>query len=148
MKLNRDSAAVQFVKYGMVGVLNTLITLFAIYVCKSIIGINPFVSNAIGYILGVLNSFIWNKTWVFHAKGHVSSEAVKFFVGFGVCYLIQLFVVWALTVHSPLKDAQWDIYSFTLSGYGVATIIGSVVYTVANFIFNRLITFKTRNKTA
>jgi putative flippase GtrA len=30
----------------------------------------------------------------------------------------------------------------TLSGYGIATLIGNVCYTLCNFVYNRLITFK------
>lgn len=29
-----------------------------------------------------------------------------------------------------------------ISGYGIATLIGMGVYTVANFVYNRLITFR------
>ena len=36
----------------------------------------------------------------------------------------------------------WNLGFTMISGYGLATIIGMGVYTVANFVFNRLVTFR------
>ncbi len=134
---------IQFIKYGIVGVINTLITLGVIFLCKSIIGINPMISNALGYIAGVINSFLWNKTWVFHSDGSYRREAMKFLMGFGICYGVQFLFVWFLSYQSPLGAMQWELpWGFVLSGYGVATILGNIVYTITNFIYNRMVTFR------
>lgn len=132
----------QFVRYAIVGVINTLITLIVIYVAKSLIGINEYLSNAIGYIAGLVNSFIWNKNWVFRVKEESFLQVVRFLVGFAVCYLLQITAVWALTEHTVYGPMVWDIYGFKISGYGVATLIGMVLYTLANFVYNRLVTFR------
>jgi putative flippase GtrA len=58
-----------------------------------------------------------------------------------VCYAVQFAVVWGLNQFA-LKDFEVDIVVMTLSGYGIATLIGNVCYTVCNFIYNRLVTFK------
>lgn len=121
--------------------MNTLLTLLVIFLCKSVFGINEYVSNAIGYIAGVVNSFVWNRNWVFRSNGALSRQAVHFIIGFLVCYAIQFAVVWSLN-QFVLTDFEWRIFAFTLSGYGLATLIGNVAYTLCNFIYNRLITFK------
>lgn len=132
---------VQFIKYCIVGVLNTLVCFGVIYLCKSFFGLNLYLSNALGYIAGVINSFLCNKSWVFKSKGSYRREAVKFLVGFGVCYLLQFIVVWMLT-ESDFGKIDFRIYSVVISGYGIATILGNVVYTLANFVYNRLVTFR------
>lgn len=137
----RRREMLRFVKYCMVGVLNTLLTLGVIFLCKSLLGVNPYISNAAGYLVGVTNSFLWNKKWVFHSSGGMRSEAVKFLCGFGICYALQFLVVWGLN-QSSFGDIEVYLYVFTLSGYGIATLIGNVAYTVANFAYNRLVTFK------
>lgn len=142
MDQRKKTTAIQFVKYALVGVLNTLVTLGVIFLCKSIIGVNPLVSNAIGYVAGVINSFLWNKTWVFRSKNGYLREAVKFFIGFLVCYGVQFLTVWLLSYQSPLADFEIVLLGFVLSGYGIATLIGNVVYTVVNFVYNRAVTFK------
>lgn len=141
MEINEKDPIVQFVKFIMVGVLNTGLTLIIIYLCKSVLGINEYVSNLVGYVAGVINSFLWNKNWVFKVKNHLLRQAAVFLLGFGICYLLQLLVVFWITDCTPYGDMTWTIESYTISGYGIATIVGMGVYTVANFIYNRVVTF-------
>jgi len=138
----RHQKSMQFVKYCIVGVLNTLVTLGVIYLCKSLLGWNLYVSNALGYICGVVNSFVCNRQWVFHSHGHYGREALKFIVGFLLCYGLQFIVVWMLT--STYGKYDFRILGIVLSGYGIATLIGNVVYTLANFVYNRMVTFTAR----
>lgn len=142
MNFRQKKNLIQFVKYALVGVLNTLLTLGLIFLCKSVFGIDQMLSNAIGYVAGFVNSFLWNKTWVFHSKKGYAKEAVKFFAGFLICYGIQFLTVWALSYKSPLEGFEVNILGFVLSGYGIATLIGNVVYTLANFVYNRTVTFR------
>ena len=142
MTLSKKQTAIQFIKYILVGCLNTAITLGVIFLCKSLLNVNPYVSNAIGYIAGLIISFIWNKNWVFKSQKGYSREAIKFAVGFGICYGLQLLVVFLLN-SNDFGDRQWELGTiFTISGYGVATLLGNVVYTLVNFIYNRMVTFK------
>ena len=134
----------RFVKYCTVGVINTAVTLLVILVTKSVIGLHPLLCNALGYTAGVINSFLWNRAWVFRSDGKMGREAVKFIIGFGICYLAQFLLVWWLS-SGLLAPFEWDLGFFTLSGYGVATLAGNVLYTILNFIYNRLITFSPAN---
>lgn len=142
-RILRNTSLIQFVKYACVGVLNTLVTLCVIFICKVLFGVNPLVSNAIGYVAGVINSFLWNKNWVFKTSGHYTREAVRFLVGFFVCYGLQFLTVWLLSYKTPLKDFEMAIFAFTLSGYGLATLVGNVVYTLTNYAYNKIVTFRT-----
>jgi putative flippase GtrA len=78
---------------------------------------------------------------VFRSNGALSRQAVHFIIGFLVCYAVQFLVVWTLN-QFVLKDVELHIVVMTLSGYGIATLIGNVCYTLCNFVYNRLITFK------
>ena len=131
----------KFIKYCAVGVLNTLICLGVIFICKSIFEINPYVSNAIGYIAGVINSFLWNKKWVFKSNRNMGREAIVFICGFAICYALQFLIVWSLN-QSSFGPEEFSFWVFTITGYGIATILGNIVYTVANFLYNRIITFR------
>lgn len=131
----------QFVKYCIVGALNTMVCLGVIFVCKSLVGVNPYLSNILGYAAGLINSFLWNKQWVFRTHGGYSREALRFLAGFALCYVMQLAVVFALNT-SPFGKFEVDIFGFVLSGYGIATLLGNLVYTLANYVYNRLVTFR------
>ncbi|MDE7153102.1 MAG: GtrA family protein [Muribaculaceae bacterium] len=142
MELNSRQTAIQFTKYAMVGVINTLVTLALIFIFKTLLGVNEYVSNAIGYVGGVINSFLWNKKWVFKSHKGMGKEAVKFLIGFLFCYGVQFLAVWVLNEHTFLGNLLIDLGFYTVSGYGIATIIGMVLYTLLNFLYNRLVTFR------
>lgn len=131
-------------RFAVTGAVNTLLTLAVIYVTKGLLGLNPWLANALGYGIGFVNSFIWNKLWVFRSHNGVFREALTFCLGFAVCYILQFVVTWTLTEATPLGDRIFSVGGFVFSGYAVATIIGMAAYTAANFLFNRLVTFRLR----
>ena len=65
---------IEFLKFIIVGMINTMVTLVVIFTTKSLLGLNPYLSNALGYVAGLTNSFIWNKAWVFRSKGSTGAE--------------------------------------------------------------------------
>lgn len=143
MKINiRGAAMRQFMRYLFVGVINTVVTLAVIYLCKSVLEINQWVSNAIGYVAGLINSFVWNKNWVFKSHHGAVAEAIKFGIGFLICYGIQLLVTWFLVTPMALGAIIWNFGFGSLTGYALATVMGMGVYTMCNFVYNRLVTFK------
>lgn len=129
----------RLVKYCAVGAMNTLITLAVIYVCKSLLEWNPYLSNALGYGCGLVNSFVCNRRWVFHSHGQYMGEILRFLLGFVACYALQLAAVYLLTKH--YGHYTYTLAGIVLSGYGIATLIGNALYTMANYAYNRLITF-------
>lgn len=49
---------IQLIKYGIIGAGNTLITLAVFYIVNTLCGLPFTVANILGYILGLVNSFI------------------------------------------------------------------------------------------
>ena len=91
------------------------------------------ISNIIGYIIGVLNSFIFNKFWTFKSTANFKGEAVKFFAVFLVCFGIQFgFTVFFKEILLFPKE--------------IATIGGMVIYTILGFFGNKIFTFKKDTK--
>lgn len=150
MKDNTKTTAIQLIKYGIVGVSNSLITLIVIFLCNEILGLKLMLSDTLGYIAGVINSFIWNKEWVF--KTHdtkVLKEAGLFTGGFLLCFGLQF--VTLLIIRNPMKSMSIGLLGtdFTIFGLDAnaigeyaGVIIGMVVYTLSNFVFNRCVTFR------
>ncbi len=63
---------VQFVKFGIVGISNTLIT-FAVYtLLLKVFGVWYLAASAIGFVLGATNGFLLNRAWTF--RGHVGDS--------------------------------------------------------------------------
>jgi putative flippase GtrA len=120
---------VQFLKFGIVGVSNTLIT-FAVYtLLLKGFGVWYLAASAIGFVVGAINGFLWNRRWTF--RGHVGDALTP--VRWGIvqgCGLGLNLGLLYLLVH----DAGLD----KLLGQAFAT----VVVTVLTFIANRAWTFR------
>ena len=146
MKIDKAEArktTIQLLKYGVIGASNTLITLVAFYLLNTLAGWPYGIANVIGYILGVINSFIWNRNWVFKTKNNVKREAVLFGVGFLLCLTLQLCVSWFLLEGLGWKnmgEIAWLPMKNT--GQNIVMVIAMVFYTLANYVYNRLVTFK------
>ena len=143
MKQNTKTTAVQLIKYGLVGVSNSIITLIVIFVCNELLGMKLMLADVIGYIAGVVNSFIWNKTWVFKSHNHrLRYEMTLFAVGFLLCFGLQFLTV--LVLRNPMKALEISLFGISSDVVGeyAAVCIGMVVYTLSNFIFNRCLTFR------
>lgn len=58
----------QFLKFGLVGVLNTVIA-YVVYLFFIMVGIHYMFSNLIGFTVSVINSYYWNSRYVFKVDG-------------------------------------------------------------------------------
>ena len=100
-------------------------------------------ADVIGYVAGVINSFVWNKNWVFKSHNHrLRYELSLFVIGFLLCFALQFVTVIAL--RNPMKALEISVLgipSDTLGEY-IAVCIGMAVYTLSNFVFNRCLTFR------
>lgn len=120
---------IRFVKFLVVGIINTFVT-YIVFVLIRLFGATPELSNAMGYLAGVINSFLWNKKWVFQTKGtNVYKEMAAFFAVFVVCYYVQF-----VAFRFMLYEMKWNEY--------IAQLIGMLVYTMLSFILNKFFSFK------
>jgi putative flippase GtrA len=86
---------VRVARFLAVGVLNTLVGLGTIYLCKWLGGIGDVTANIIGYAVGLANSFAWNRHWTFGHAGAVLPAIVRFVLVFLIAYLLNLGTVMA-----------------------------------------------------
>jgi putative flippase GtrA len=70
----------KFIKFGFIGIINTAITIASYAFFVYIVDMNFIIANIIAYILGMINSYIWNKNWVFQVKDSNFSIYLKFIV--------------------------------------------------------------------
>lgn len=120
---------VQFVKFGIVGVLNTLLT-FAVYtLLLKVFGVWYLAASAIGFIVGTINSFLINRRWTF--REHVGDALTP--------------VRWAVVQCCGLGVNEGLLYVFVHQARIdklVAQALATVVVTVSTFFANRAWTFR------
>ena len=133
--LRRERMAGQLVRVIIVGLVNTFVDLAAFYLIGLIPGMPEIAAKAISYVLGICNSFFWNKYWTFGAAR--SSRGKREFALF---FLVNL---------PPLAV---NVVVFTLLGLwaGEGTFLirmgkafAAAVVTVAwNFVGSRYLAFR------
>ncbi len=121
----------QFIKFSLIGVLNTIIHYTVFYYLYSIIGFHHLMASATGFGLAVVHSFLLNKHWTFRHHQASRYQFSKFIVISLFSLVINLsgmiFFV-ELLVFNPLL-AQLIMIAFTL---------------VINFVGNKYWSFKSK----
>jgi putative flippase GtrA len=126
---------VQFVKFGIVGVSNTLITLAVYTLLLKVFGVWYLAASAIGFLLGAVNGFLLNRRWTF--RGHVGDALTP--VRWGVVQTCGLAVNEAL-LYVFVHDAHLDKL--------IAQVCATAVVTVSTFFANRAWTFRVHGPVA
>jgi putative flippase GtrA len=120
----------QFVKFGIVGVSNTLIFFLVYTVLLKVFGVWYVAASGIGFAVGATNGFLWNRRWTF--RGHVGDALtpVRWFVVQTSGLFLNLGLVYLL-----------------VDGAGLGELLGQavtiVIVTLTTFFANRAWTFKT-----
>ena len=117
-----------FIKFCIVGCINTTIGLGIIFFLYNIIKFDYRLSNIIGYAIGLCSSFILNKRWTFKSQDASSKELFPFMIVFLVSYFANFFTL--LYTSEILRINK-----------NISQIVAMVVYTVINYLGNKLITF-------
>lgn len=145
---------IQACKYGIVGIINTLITAIIIWLMMRFVfnvtgeqqasSFAVSFSNIVGYILGLLNSFIWNRSWTFKSQKSWKSDFFKFIIVFLICYIPQLLLVMILNRYANIPSVDFVLsgHAYTVTSAYICQLIGIVFYTVLNFLSNKYYTFK------
>ena len=120
----------QFVKFSLVGVLNTTIHYGVFYTLYEFLGLYYILASGLGFCLAVTNSYICNKYWTFKSRGaDVGREFVKFFIVNIVSLSINLacmaILVELFDLHPP-----------------VAQVVTIGITLIVNFTGNKFWTFK------
>jgi len=123
----------QFIKFGMVGVLNTLIS-YVTYVLVSLMGYNYHIANISAFVISVLNSFYWNHTYVFKTNGQgkivILKALIKTFISYGFSGLILtelLLILW--------------IQILNISKF-IAPLLNLILTIPINFLLNKFWAFR------
>ncbi len=92
-----------FIKFGIVGVINTF-TSWIVYYFLLFLGVHYLIGNTIGYLASSLIGFILNKTMVFKKKDKVPSSLFKYYVLYISSYCISMLGLYLLVDTCGISD--------------------------------------------
>jgi putative flippase GtrA len=121
----------QFMKFGVVGVSNTLLTFLIFTVLLKVFGVWYLAASAIGFAAGAVNGFLLNRRWTF--RGHVGDSLTP--------------VRWTVVQGCGLALNEGLLYLW-VDGVSLDELVGqalaTAIVTVITFLVNRAWTFRAR----
>lgn len=119
----------QFIKFGLVGVSNTLISL-GVYYLLYFLGAHYLIANTMGFVISVFNAYYWNNKYVFKKAqdGHLK-PFVKTFLAYSTTFLLSTGLLFVLVQCAGVSEI-------------IAPIICLAVTTPINFFVNKFWAFK------
>lgn len=122
----------QFIKFGMVGVGNTAVSMATYYL---VLWLDPdlyLLGSILGAILSIFHAFLWSNYYVFPQKGQTRKQ---FFYCLGKCYLSYGGTSILSNVMLWIEVAFWNVDKL------YAPIINLMITIPLNFILNKLWVF-------
>lgn len=132
----------QVAKFGLVGVLNTAIDFgilnILIFATGFDKGLKLAILNSVAVVLAIINSYFWNKSWVFESKSSKSgAELVQFLIVSIAAVLISDAIVGVVTGYiaplGRLSAEQWA---------NIAKVFGSAFSMIWNFLGYKFVVFR------
>ncbi|MDQ0218874.1 GtrA family protein [Peribacillus cavernae] len=123
-----------FIRFLLVGVLNTLVGLSTIFLLMDALAVNYWLSTFIGNGAGAVISFLLNRTFTFKSGVSLKKGGVLFVAVITLCYTVSYGTSEWLSGHL--------YHLFPVSQQNLAVILGTCIYTVTNYIGQKLIVFK------
>ena len=152
---------IQLIKFGLVGVSNTLIDIIITNLLVFIVGFNEYawvtaLYNGIGYGCGVLNSFLLNSRWTFKKEyRRTKAEVFKFIavnlISYGLSFLLVMLFSNYVFSGSAVTDWACNIVKFTTDEQRLkmvrllSKLVAAVCVIFFNFICTKLFVFTGRD---
>lgn len=119
----------EFIKFGVVGVSNVAVALAVYYLLESF-GMNYILANTIGYVISVVNAFLWNSTFVFKSSSDKKkTKFIKTFMAYGITYFINTLSLWVLVDIVKLSET-------------IAPLMVLIIVIPINFTLNKCWVYK------
>jgi len=119
----------KFVKFCIVGLSGLVIDFGTTYLCKEIVKIQKYISNAIGFTIAASLNYLLNRIWTFQSHNpQIAWEYSKFLfvsiIGLGINTLIL-----------------WILIRFFKKRFYLAKLFAILIVTIWNFLANLIFTF-------
>ena len=129
----KKKTLIQFIKFGIVGVSNTVIS-YLVYLLLVKFDSHYLIASIAGFILSVLNSYYWNSKYVFKDKTAQRNpwrtllKTFGSYAGTGLILSNLLLIMWIELFH--IRE-EW------------APILNLPITTIVNYILNKFWAYKT-----
>ncbi|MUG47204.1 GtrA family protein [Paenibacillus woosongensis] len=118
---------INFIQYGIVGVIGTIIHTSVLTICVELFSIRPLISTVIGFLFSLITSYILNSFWTFKSASMQKGSFLKYFITCLLGLIINMVIMYIVVdiANKSYLFAQFiavvivPIFNFTLSKYWV-----------------------------
>lgn len=151
----------QFIKFGLVGLSNTLIS-EGVYALLVLLGANYLLANTVGFILSVLNAYFWSNRYVFKEDPDAEKRVwwkvlLKTYVAYIWGFLVNLFLLfmWVQLIGiakyvGPVTDfcvsLGWKSATSDTVAKLLAEAINLIITIPMNFLINKFWAYRQKKK--
>lgn len=128
-------------RFILVGVINTVVGLSIIFTSLHVLGLPYYLSTFIGNSTGAVVSYLLNKSFTFQSKKSVQKSAPLFIFVVVVSY----FSAYSFSDYVACGIGSSQFYLFSLSSENIAVLLGTVLYTVFNYLGQKYFVFFERH---
>lgn len=115
-----------------------MVGLGSIFILYNTLHFNYWISTSLGNILGIICSYILNKSFTFQSKKSANKTIWKFILVSIVCYLFSYYLghLFNIFMHTNDLGSKNKLIENT------SIFVASVLYTLCNYIGHKYFTFK------
>ncbi len=129
----QKALVIQFVKFGLVGVSNTLVSWICYYIILWIDDNLYMLGSLVGTVVSIANAFIWNDRFVFKGQENDWKNRLKrlgkTYVSYGGTSLLSMLLLWI------------EVQLFGVSKV-IAPVVNLLITIPLNFLINKFWTFR------
>jgi len=85
--------SVQFTRYAIVGLVSNFV-LYMLYLTLTALGMGHKSAMTLLYVVGVAQTFIFNKKWSFRHGGNAAGAFTRYATAYAAGYVLNLFALW------------------------------------------------------
>lgn len=131
-----------FLKFLLVGLLNTLIGMGLMLILKNGLEWPFWYATFTGNTIGAAVSFLLNRTFTFNSKVSIQGGAPRFILVVLACYFLSF------SFSRVITSAMDTIREMNIEHDNIAILLGSIIYTITNYIGQKTFVFKDRQQSS
>lgn len=134
-KIYKIFCNIVFVKFILVGIVNTVIGTIIMFVCYNIFSLGYYLSSSLNYIVGSIISYFLNRKYTFNYNQKGFIVILRFFINILFCYLVSYILAKKIIL------IIFENYSKKFVD-NISMLLGMTLYVILNYLLQRFFVFR------
>lgn len=137
-------SSLEFIKFLLVGLLNTIVGMGLMLFLQNGLEWPFWYATFTGNTVGAVISFLMNRTFTFKSKVSIQVGVPRFIAVVFLCYIFSFSISRLITGSMD----SFTIGQFYIDSDNIAILLGSILYTFANYLGQKSFVFKNHTQSS